>query len=657
LDEAGKVGAIVALAIGLDISASPAVAFQKEYSPYVGQTYPANVYWGDTHLHTSRSADAYIMGNRIDPDDAYRFARGETVIANNGMSARLRRPLDFIVVADHAEWLGVATAFEQNDSALLKSAAGRELAEYFKKNVGKSPTDVGSLRNMMVVYRKLSDKKGASFSEDSSFKRSVWQQVTALADRYNEPRRFTAFSGFEWTSWGTLPEGNLHRVVIFQDAADRVNRVLPFSPQQSSNPEDLWAYLDGYESNTGGKVLAIPHNGNLSGGEMFPLDDFKGRPLTRSYAERRIRWEPLYEVTQIKGTSESHPFLSSSDEFADFEVWNSWHGKVLPEGKTWNEEERRIKEGEYARAALKRGLALQAKLEINPFKFGLIGSSDAHTSLSAVDENNFWGKAPVTNPGPERSAADKITMSLPRSLVRELTNSSDPNYPPGRAWHMGASGYAAVWARENTREAIFEAMRRKETYASTGPRMTVRFFGGWDYAPADASKPDLALIGYRKGVPMGGDLTHAPAGKVPRFLIHAVKDPDGANLDRVQVIKGWLDGEGEAQEKVYNVALADGRETDRDGKAQPVGNTVDVANATYTNTIGDVELATVWTDPDFDPSALAFYYVRVIEIPTPRWTAYDAKFFGLKDPPPEIPMVTQERAYTSPIWYSPSPKT
>jgi hypothetical protein len=368
-------------------------------------------------------------------------------------------------------------------------------------------------------------------------------------------------------------------------------------------------------------------NGNRSGGLTFALTKLNGQPLTQEYAQTRGIWEPLIEATQIKGDGEAYPLLSPDDEFADYETWHSWGGSRT-EGIVFDDAWLERKRGNYARSALKRGLGQHAKLGANPFKFGMIGSSDTHTSLAAVDEESFAGKMTFYEPNKFRSLFQN---------------------------DHAASGYAAVWAHENTRESLFNAMRRKETYATTGPRMTVRFFGGWDYAKGDAFSSNFTDIGYAQGVPMGGDLTQAPDGKAPAFLVRAVKDPDGANLDRVQVIKGWRSADGELHEQVYDAAVSDGRRIPKGrGKVKPVGSTVDVENLTYANTIGDPELAVVWTDPDFDPGEFAFYYVRVIEIPTPRWTAYDRKFFGLEDQMgKDVPLVTQERAYTSPIWYTP----
>jgi hypothetical protein len=393
-----------------------------------------------------------------------------------------------------------------------------------------------------------------------------------------------------------------------------------------------------YEENTGGRVLAIPHNGNLSNGLMFDVETLHtGTSLDRNYAERRARWEPLYEVTQIKGDGEAHPFLSPDDEFADYGTWDK--GSFGAEPKTED-----MLEHEYARSGLKLGLSLEESLGANPFKFGMIGSTDSHTSLATIEEDNFFGKATPAEPGAPGRFDEMITGLL-----------AEPGGPDiiQRSQNTLASGLAAVWATENTREALFDAMQRKEVYATTGTRITLRVFAGWDFTSDDVVRPDFADTGYLGGVPMGGDLTDAPAGSSPKFVVRALRDPDGANLDRIQIVKGWLGGSGELLERVYDVAVSDGREIGSDGRARrPVGNTVEVANATYTNSIGDVLLMGFWEDPDFDPTERAFYYVRVIEIPTPRWTTYDAAFFGV-DLPEDEPASHQERAYTSPIWYTP----
>lgn len=621
----------------------------SEYSPDITEPYPNRVYWGDTHLHTNMSLDAFGMGNvALSPVQAYRFARGEAVTSHNGMTVRLGRPLDFLVIADHAENIGVMPRLIKGDPLLLGSEEGRRWYQFIQNyplDLAKAlaaKTDTEFSTEVSPIFeggdksffwsgfgRKDFGHDAQGYLGGEAFRQSVWDQIGQLAENYNTPGVFTAFIGYEWTSAGTAEEGgifagNLHRVVIFKDGPQKACALLPFSSIDSSNPEDLWAHLAYYNTMTGGDAIAIPHNGNVSNGEMFPLQKFSGRPLDSVYAKTRSRWEPLYEVTQIKGDGEAHPVLSPTDEFADYETFNSWGGPSYNGVKTTGWQKR--KESEYARSALKLGLKEQYRLGENPFKFGMIGSTDAHTSLAAVEENRFWGKQAFTEP----------------HQFRALKN-----------WKYAAAGYTAVWAHENTRESLFAAMKRKEVYATTGPRITVRFFGGWDYQDNDAFAPDLAAVGYAGGVPMGGDLTAAPKDKAPRFLIRALKDPDGANLDRIQVIKGWHDNNGELHEKVYNVALSDNRKPNKQGTVKPVGSTVDIKDASYTNTIGDTELAVVWEDPNFNAEQLAFYYLRVIEIPTPRWTAYDAKYFALKDIPKDVPMVTQERAYTSPIWFTP----
>ncbi len=417
----------------------------------------------------------------------------------------------------------------------------------------------------------------------------------------------------------------------------KASLVEPFTtlpPLGSDNPVELWKWMAATEQKTGSEVLAIAHNGNLSNGRMFPVIEAFGKKIDKDYAQTRARWEPLYETTQTKGTGEAHPFLSPNDEFANFEIWDKGNldGTVA---KTKD-----MLEFEYARSALKNGLVLEEELGTNPYKFGLIGSSDAHTGLAAMEEDNFFGKTAPQEPSPERLT--KAFFDNAKTGIKIMD------------WEVGASGYAAVWATENTREAIFDAMKRRETYATTGPRMAVRFFGGWDFEPADASNRLPAAIGYAKGVPMGGDLSRAPQGKAPTFLVAALKDTIGANLDRIQIVKGWLGADGKTQERVYDVAVSGGRKIDADGRCKtPVGNSVDVANATWTNTIGAPELISVWKDPQFDAKQRAFYYARVLEIPTPRWTAYDVKRFGNKALQGTT-MVLQERAYTAPIWYTPN---
>lgn len=595
---------------------------RTEFSPYAGRNFPTRVLWGDTHLHTAVSVDAGTMC-RLGQEEAFRFARGEEVVSTGGLRVKLSRPLDFIVVCDHAEMYGLMPQLLNGDPEILATEKGRRWYQMIK--TGDKDRIFAAAMEIVASLQ----QEEPPFKSDKLV-RSAWKAYTALADQYNEPGRFTALIGYEWTAIGGY---NLHRNVIFRGDASVANRTVPFSQFDSQNPEDLWRALVEFERTTGAEVLAIPHNGNLSNGRMFTVETFDGQPLTREIAELRSRFETLVEVTQIKGDGEAHPFLSPNDEFADYETWD----RSNLDGTELKKKE--MLQYEYAREALKTGLKLEASLKVNPFKFGMIGSTDAHTALTAVEEENFFGKHSGVEPEPKRW--EHVTIAAP-----------DPNLNV-LGWQQAASGYAAVWAQENTREAIFDAMKRKEAYATTGSRMTVRFFGGWDFESTDANTRIPAGVAYEKGVPMGGDLRNAADGKSPTFLVAAMKDPYSGNLDRLQIIKGWLNADGNAQERVYDVAVSDGRTIGADGRCQTaVGDTVDVENATWTNTIGDPELIGVWTDPDFDPRQRAFYYARVVEIPTPRWTAYEALRFGVKMNQ-EVPMTTQERGYTSPIWYTP----
>jgi hypothetical protein len=610
--------------------AEKAYVTKPTYSPYVGRNFPTRPFFGDTHLHTSFSFDAGAFGARLTPRDAYVFAKGHEITASSGQRAKLSRPLDFLVVADHSDGMGFFPLIIGGDPKIMADPQGHKWHDMIHSGQGaEAALDIISNFSKGTISKAIMPLPGTPAY------RGAWQETIKAAEEANDPCRFTAFIGFEWTS--NTGGNNLHRNVIFRDNGAKALLVEPYTtikPLGSDNPVDLWQWMAAYEEKTGGDVLAIAHNGNLSNGLMSPLVEAFGKNLDRAYAETRAKWERLYEVTQTKGTGEAHPFLSPNDEFANFEIWDKSNldGSVP---KT-----RDMLAFEYARSGLKLGLKLEQALGTNPYKFGLIGSSDAHTGLTAMEEENFFGKTTPQEPSPERMT--KAFFDDPKTGVKVMD------------WEVSASGYAAVWATENTREALFDAMERRETYATTGPRMLVRFFGGWDFEPKDAQNRLPAVIGYTKGVPMGGDLRDAPTGKAPTFLVAALKDPIGANLDRIQIIKGWLDAKGDMQEKVYDVVWgdADKRKPGTDGKLPPVGSTVDVANAVWTNTIGDPELITVWKDPDFDTNQRAFYYARVIEIPTPRWTAYDAKRFGVQ-PLPGTTMTLQERAYTSPIWYTP----
>ncbi len=605
------------------------------YSPYAGRNYPTRPLFGDTHTHTSYSLDAGAAGARLGPVEALRFGRGEEVTASSGQRVKLSRPLDFMVVADHSDGFGLFPRLASGDPELLADPQIRKWYDMMQAGKGMEVAyeivqgqSSGNLPKPFVVEGFDSSRPGY---------RSAWNEVIKAAEEANDPGRFTAFIGWEWTSnFGGDGTGNLHRNVIYRDNGDKASQVDPLTtakPWGSPDPRDLWKWMAAYEEKTHGQILAIAHNGNLSNGRMFPIiESFTGKRIDREYAESRARWEPLIEATQIKGDGEAHPFLSPNDEFANYETWDTGNLDISEAKKP------EMLEFEYARSALKNGLKMEAELGINPYKFGMVGSTDAHTALAAIEEDNFFGK--ISTAEPNEGRATHTFMENPKLNLKIM------------GWEQTASGYAAVWATENTREAIFDAMERRETYATTGPRMFVRFFGGWDFEEQDANNRMPANVGYAKGVPMGGDLSNAPKGKAPTFLVAALKDPIGANLDRYQIVKGWMDVKGELHEKVYDVVWSGDRKPGKDGKLPPVGNTVDVKEATWTNTIGATELIKVWKDPDFAPEQKAFYYGRVIEIPTPRWTAYDAKYFGLQLPP-EVPMTTQERAYTSPIWYTP----
>ncbi|MBQ0711713.1 MAG: DUF3604 domain-containing protein [Porticoccus sp.] len=605
----------------------------KAYSPYAKRNFPEQPLWGDSHLHTSLSMDAGLFGNRLPPTEAYRFARGEEVMSSTGQAVRLSRPLDWLVIADHSDGMGLIDDIKSGKPELLAYEQGARWSNAFAEG---GDTAVQATLDLITTFSqgKVDPKMFELYSPGSKPYKNLWERVVADAEHFNDPGRFTALIGFEWTS--LIKGNNMHRVVIMRDGPNRARQVVPFTmtpPQGSPDPRDLWKYLTDYEAKTGGEILAIAHNGNLSNGIMFPLQaQWNGKKLDQAYVNQRTKWEPLYEATQIKGDGETHPFLSPDDEFADYETWDIGNLDVS-EAKTDE-----MLAGEYAREALKRGLQIDKKFGTNPYKFGMIGATDSHTSLATADEDNFFGKHSGYEP-----KADRMTHPFMKNENGSIMG-----------WQMVASGLAAVWATENTREAIFDAMQRKEVYGTTGPRMSVRFFGGWEFTEQDMNSRMPAVVGYDKGSPMGGDLRAKPKdAKAPNFMVYALRDPIGANLDRIQIIKGWIDAKGKTHEKVYDVAWSGDRKPGSNGKLPDVGNSVDVANANWTNSIGVSELGVVWTDPDFDAKQDAFYYARVIEIPTPRWTTYDAFRFGI-DLPDGAPTSIQERAYTSPIWYTAS---
>lgn len=614
--------------------AGKATAAQLAYSPYVTNALPLEPnngdrpYYGDTHLHTAYSTDAGMLGNTLTPDDAYRFAKGEKITSSTGLPLRLQRPLDYLVVSDHSENLGLAPAITEGSDLVSGNPWGKQVFDLVRS---------GKLENAIKAYDLWVEKLNNvddPFKGDDRLLGTMWARVTDAAEKHNAPGKFTALIGYEWTS---MPDGNnLHRNVIYRDGKARADQVLPLSQYDSTDPERLWDWMAGYEKKTGGRVLAISHGGNLSNGLMF--DDITliaKKPLDRAYAQARMKWEPLYEVTQIKGDAETDPALSPNDEFANFERWN--RGSFGPVKKTAE-----MLRKEPAREALKRGMQYEAKLGVNPFKFGMAGGTDSHVGVSTTQENNFFGKVVPLEPSADPIRFDEVMAGR--------------TAPPGSqmyARESSASGLTAVWAKTNTRSDLWDAMKRKETFATTGTRLRVRTFASFNFAAADAARADFARNGYARGVPMGGDLKAAPAGKSPVIIIQAMKDPDFANLDRVQVVKGWLDKAGKTHEQVIDVAWSGDRKRSADGNVPAVGNTVNVKEATYTNTIGAATLTGSWKDTSFDPTQKAFYYVRVLEIPTPRWTTFDAKKFGVKLPT-DVPASIQERAYTSPIWYTPA---
>lgn len=592
--------------------------------PVAAADYPHRVFWGDTHVHSSYSMDANLFGNtRLGPEQALRFARGESVDISEGVKAQLKRPLDFLLVADHSESLGVLPMIRGNKPLVAYSKTAEKVRNLFDQYPLIKPEQLG------LVVKAFENNDMAA---DIAIQQAAWSDITSAADRMNSPGQFTALIGYEW---GSTPGGNnLHRVVVFRDDGEKTRAQLPLSSHDEPTPEGLWRHLQNYEKNTGGNVFAIPHNSNLSNGLMFALENSQGRAIDSDYARQRIRWEPIIEVTQIKGDSEAHPLLSPDDQFADFGRWDKTNifGSQLTTPA--------MLPGSYSRSALKNGLLIEKQTGINPFKFGMIGSTDSHTSLATADDNNYWGKTVALLPGSDRA----------EGVFMEAVDGSEYS---SMNWEQIASGYAGVWAADNTRAAIFDAMLRREVYATTGPRITVRVFGGWDFGEKDIDQLHLATLGYQKGVPMGADLpAQGASDKAPKFLVYAGKDPEGANLDRIQIIKGWVDGAGKVREKVFDVVLSDDGRQKLNGTVKPVGNTVDIDKATYSNSIGSTQLMTVWEDAEFVAEQSAFYYARVLEIPTPRWSTYDAARFD-KKLPRQVSASIQQRAYTSPIWYSP----
>ncbi|MEK6232107.1 MAG: DUF3604 domain-containing protein [Luteolibacter sp.] len=603
----------------------------KTYSPYAQRSFPSHVWWGDSHLHTGNSLDAGLFGNTVGLDDAYRLARGGEIKASTGLPIKLSRPLDWLIITDHTDLMGIAADIQKGAPTVMADPKGKEWAEAFQKGgreAGEAAFDLITNFAQGTLPKALLE----AYSPGSEVFNGIWEDNIQKAENYNEPGRFTAFIGFEWTS---VPKGfNLHRNVILRDGGPRARQVLPLTTQPpvgTTDPLDLYKWLEDYESKTGGKAFAFSHNGNLSNGWMFPTEKtYAGGVVDENYVKLRAKWEPHYEITQIKGDGEAHPLLSPEDPFADYENWDVGNLDLTELKKP------EMLKGEYGREALKQGLLLEKKLGYNPYKFGFGGATDSHTSLPTAEEDNFFGKSTSVEP-----SKDRVNHPFIESKLGKI-----------EGYKLVASGYTGIWAEENTRASLFDAMQRRETYGTTGPRMRVRFFGGWDYTDNDLRSRAPAFKGYEKGVPMGGDMRAADGKKAPNFMIYALRDPIGANLDRLQVVKGWLDTAGKLHEKVYDVAVSGDRKIEAGICKTPVGNTVDEEAANWTNTIGASELATVWTDPDFDAKESAFYYVRVLEIPTPRWVLYDKVRLGAEIPK-EAKLIGQERAYTSPIWYTP----
>lgn len=567
-----------------------------------------NLYWGDLHIHTSFSTDAWTMGVRGLPEDAYTFTRGGEIEHAGGYGIKLKHPLDFAAVTDHSEYLGLLRA-EKPDLPLSERSFKERM-----HNDGKLLNTIAFLRTTLTFSLKNVD--AGNWQQHA---RSAWAETIAAAERHNDPGRFTTFIAYEWSS--SPDKDNLHRNVIYRDANVPD---LPWSSLNSEDPRDLWAELQRQRSE-GKRVFAIPHNGNASSGRMYDSVMFDGSPMNADYAETRLRNEPLTEIYQVKGSSESHPQLSPADDFAGFEIVD----RRLAQDQGFSEPK-----GSYVRDALRTGIEMAHAEGFNPYRFGVIGSSDGHNAASPVEEDSYFGKLPLL----DGSAATRLRTNtfMPQSL------------PGGPGW--GAAGLAAVWAEENTRASLFDAMARKETYATSGPRIVVRFFGGWNFANDLLQQPDWIAVAQRKGVPMGGELTPQSAGTAPHFAVWAMRDPDSGNLDRVQIIKGWIGEDGKSKEKIFDIAWSGNRAPDVNGQLPPVGNTVNVEAASYDNSIGAPQLYTLWTDPEFNPQREAFYYARVIEIPTPRWSTYDAKLLGVEAPQPAW---HQERAVTSAIWYKP----
>jgi hypothetical protein len=581
-------------------------------------------YFGDTHVHTGWSFDAGLDGAILTPDDAYRYALGEEITSNSGIKTRLKRPYDWFLVSDHSDGMGTINEVVDGNPEMMESEI---LAGWNKAFASGEETQMAAAKSEVVVLQ--STGKLPEQAMDPKWMASAWNKTIDAAEKFNDPGTFTTFTAYEWTV-NAGGGDNLHRNIIYKEGGDQARDILPLTTFETQEPKKLWAWMANYEAKTGDKLLAIPHNGNMSNGRMYEEKQFDGTPMTKEWAEMRAKYERLMELFQYKGQSEAHPYLSPTDEFANYELWD--RGNLVLKPKTSKE----MWEYEYYREGLKSGMRIAQDLGANPFMYGSNSATDTHTGISSLDESEFYGKFKTVEPN------NTERWNFP------LVEGNGDAY---KGWEMAASGVMGVWAESNTREALWEAMYNRETFSTTGPRLKMRFFGGFGLTESDMADR-MARAGYDRGVPMGSVLTGSADTTAPGFLIHVVKDPDGANLDRVQVIKGWVDGQGETKELIYEVVWAGDRALDAKGKLPSIGNTVNMETATYTNDIGETELSTYWSDPDFDPALPSFYYVRVLEIPTPRWTLFDKVRHNL-DLPDNVPLVHQERGVTSPIWYTP----
>jgi hypothetical protein len=617
-----------------------------------------NAYFGDLHVHTTYSFDAFVFGTLATPDDAYRFAQGEAIKHPGGFDIQLREPLDFYAVTDHAEFLGIMPAAADPSTAVSQydiyehlhdmNASVGTSRKYYPKTIQGILDGVGVMERLQAFSTffptTVEGVQDGSLDKEMTLDvtRSAWADIIEAAEKHNNPGRFTTFIGYEYTTFSD-DRGNLHRNVFFK-GGDKIPAI-PFGRYHSQNPEGLWDWMDGLREQ-GIETLAIPHNSNGSNGQMFKLTDWAGNPMGDNYVDQRTRNEPLVEITQIKGCSDTHPALSPNDEWADFEIMPFRVATQLPSEPL----------GSYVRTALRRGIALEEKDGINPYKYGFIGSSDTHTGATSDDESNYFGKIGLM----DKNAMMRGSVPMPGLQAwafrrgggeDRMVTLGDATYIKGASETFATAGLAGVWAEENTREAIYNAFRRKETFATTGPRIRVRFFAGFDFDDSILDDKDMVAKAYASGVHMGGDLL-AREGATPKFLVWVMRDPQSAPLQRVQIIKGWV-AEGEPYEEVYDIACSDGLVVDPITQRCPDnGARVNLEDCSITADVGDAELKALWTDPDFDPGQRAFYYVRVLENPTCRWSTWDAVRAGV-EPRPGLKKTIQERAWSSPIWYTP----